>query len=242
MFSNQVQRAQLLSQVNKQGPFANQVSRAHLLSQAEASSPLDFAFAKQADTARARVPLSKAINTNNVKAVTKNIRSTEFNTGMDLAYKARRGFAIRSVGGQKVMFVSGSRNITDWVANFIDPLLPSKYQKLSNKTVKNLELIAARNNVQVVVGHSRGGKLVDQMNGPYQKLGVDGAMMISTGKRKTMNVYGSGYRGFGFDNLLALRGKNNYKVPLKNPLKTHYIYRDYKDYKPYKQYKHKWYL
>lgn len=217
--------------------FANQLERAKLLSQARQNDAASFAFLKQVENARGREGIRNAIRSGEGSTVVRSVRNSEFNRGMDRAYANPRGFHIGYVGNDKVLFVSGSRNVRDWTFNILDPILPSKYHYASNRTTKRLEDIARKNNVDVVVGHSRGGKLVDQMNGRYEKLAVDGAMLISNGKRKTMNIYGGGLKGLGFDNALALRGRNNYKVNMRNPMKVHYVYRDYAGYRPSKFYR-----
>lgn len=217
--------------------FSNQVKRANILSQAKRGDPLLFRFQRQVENAQGREGIRNAVRRGEGSAVVRSVRNSEFNRGMDRAYANPCGYHIGRVGNDKVMFVSGSRNVRDWTFNVLDPILPSKYQVFSNRTTKRLEDIARRNKVDVVVGHSRGGKLVDQMNGPYEKIAVDGAMLISNGKRNTMNIYGGGYRGLGFDNVLAVRGRNNYKVNMRNPLKVHYVYRDYRGYSPSRFYR-----
>lgn len=157
-------------------------------------------------------------------------RTKEFNVLQDIAYNSHAGYDIKMINGQKVMYVSGSRNKTDWALNVIDGFLPSKFHVLSKNTSKNLSEIAKKNNVDVVIGHSRGAKLVADMDkGPYQKMGLDGAMMLATKDRDMINVA----EKQPLDRLIGLRGKNNYWVKAsKDPRKWHFVSRNYKGYKP----------
>jgi len=181
--------------------------------------------------------LVKAVGRNSGSATVKNLQTPRFNYLMDKAYGSTKGYIIGEYQGKKIMVVSGSRNIPDWLMNAYD-LIPSKH-RVSHKTSAKLSEIAKRNNVDLVVGHSRAGKLVSHMRGPYKKLSVDGAMVItpSARDRKILNVHQKSNH-LKFDDLLALRGRNNYGVKRKSLGQTHYVFRDYKGYKPsgYKPY------
>ena len=146
------------------------------------------------------------------------------------AYKSPRGFAVGYVNGNKVMYVSGSRNVTDWVLNVMDDFIPASKHHLSNRTAKNLTKIALDQNIDVTVGHSRGGMLVAKMDIPDdKKLAVDGALRLAPrDKADIMNLYQNQI----LDKFIAARGTNKKKYPLHSYYKYHFISRDWPGYDP----------
>lgn len=185
------------------------------------------------------------ISANNYDGVLENIRTQEFNDGMNIAYNNKHGYSIKYINGEKVMFVSGSRNHMDWALNAVDTVVPQRLQFITNRTAKNLDQIARKEGVDVVVGHSRGGQIVSKMSGSYQKLGVDAAM-INAKDKNMMNIAQKGAldrfidRGFGrratkyskfAQFVYNKRGRNTktYKKDKSGGLSTayneHYVYR-----------------
>lgn len=142
------------------------------------------------------------------------VRSDEFRKLMDKAYASPIGHAIGYVGGQKVMAVAGTRNLTDWANN-----VRGLYKDTHSSVADALSRKATDYNVKAVVGHSRGGTYVSGMKGRFQKAGVDAAMVIANRRdRGMMNVY----QKQPFDQFLAWKGKKNYAVPWRG--KFHSVY------------------
>lgn len=144
------------------------------------------------------------------------------------AYLSKRGYSIGYVHGKKVLYVSGSRNFTDWVFNAADDIIPARFHHVSNTTAKKLTRIAKREGVDVVVGHSRGAMLVAKMDIPdNKKLGLDGALRLAPANRRDMmNLYQDQL----LDKFISRRGTNKKKYKLGNPWRYHFITRDWKGY------------
>jgi hypothetical protein len=178
-------------------------------------------FASQAKTAikrykRGDFSLSKQIANNNGKAVAGLVQNSTFVDLQGDAYADPKGYSIKTIDGEKVMFVAGTRNLHDWADNFIDTFTPHHYR--TKKAVQRLNDVAKRNGVDVVVGHSRGAGLVGRMDGKYKKLGLDGAMMINPDKNM-MNVS----QDDPFDRFIAQGGKNNHFVRWNHLLDGHRV-------------------
>ena len=207
--------------------FREQVTRAKRIARAVGPQAV---FLKQAERARQyarRGMLKNAITVDDTGSVLRFVRTKSYNDLQDRAYLNKRGYAIGTINGEKVMVVSGSRNVYDWVFNITDTVTPAKLQP-SRITSKRLSKIAKDNGVDVVVGHSRGAKLVSDMDGDFKKLGLDGAMMLARrGRKDMMNVS----QGQPFDRLIAAGGKRNHFVRTKRVGKVHYVSRDYRGYK-----------
>lgn len=196
--------------------------------------------------------LGSDIRKNDGKKFVEHTRTPQFNDLANAAYNDPSGYSIGWYKGQKVMFVSGSRNATDWGLNLSELRVPSFTAK---RTIKNLEAIARKHNVDVVLGHSRGARLVAGMRGKYQRAGLDGAMILAPMRDKGMlNIVQSRkypYLGWGrktknaiqpLDRIIGATGRNNYYIPFQGR-HAHFYYRDYPGYKPrsyYSRYKPLW--
>lgn len=138
-------------------------------------------------------------------------RTPQMNELMRSAYQARRGYSLGNVKGEKILFVSGSRNPVDWMLNVADGVTPSALQAISNRTAENLTGIKRRNGADVAVGHSRGGMLVAKMDVPnHHKLGLDAATRIAPrDRRDVMNLY----QDNPLDVFIGKGGTNRKKYP-----------------------------
>lgn len=228
---------------NPKPTFYDQVSHAKRLSRAR--NPLERNFLHQSYRARdwqnqGSGGLYGAIKRNDGRSVVRLGRTNAFNSVMDRAYNSPSGYAIGYVKGQKVMAVSGSRNTADWAYNAYevknDTFLPNYL------TIPKLNEIAKRNNVKVVIGHSRGARLVSGMKGPFQKAGFDGAMLLADWKdKKMLNIVQSRKyprlpwqkrtRNFvqPLDRIIGATGRNNYYTPYSGK-QPHFFYKDYPGY------------
>jgi hypothetical protein len=172
-----------------------------------------------------RTPLQKLIARRNYDTVLrKYVQNPDMNKLQDTAYRSKRGFAIGTVNNtDRVLFVSGSRNLTDWVFNAADDMLPSKLQFVSNRTAANLTALAKKFKADVVVGHSRGGALVAKMNLPnFMKLGLDAAIRLAPkDRRDMMNLYQDQL----LDKFIAKRGTNSKKYKLNSLGDYHFLSR-----------------
>lgn len=157
--------------------------------------------------------------------------------GFDEAYKAKEGYYIGTdENGNKVMYVAGTRNMQDWGANALDTMatfldseersllanalpldknesLPIDFLDLDTSRTHNalvLDGVARRNNVDTVIGHSRGAALVGDMKYNAKKYGMDGAALISRDKDMENYIEG-GIKGM-FDELIAWDGRNNIRA------------------------------
>lgn len=146
-----------------------------------------------------------------------------FGTFGDQAYDAERGYRIRTnpLTGEKEMFVAGTRNAKDWLANLTEgvwmntglrqiPIDPFRYR---TRYSKELSDIAKEKGVTRVFGHSRGAALVNDMQGDFEKVGLDGAMMLAKDKNM-MNLTGAGMfrhdpKTAVFDGIIGATGKAN---------------------------------
>lgn len=189
----------------------------------------ESAFYRQVARAKSQsVGLAGAVRRNDYDGVLNYTRSQNFNNIADRAYNHPKGYAIGYVGNQKVMYVSGSRNIYDWGFNVVGGVLPTKMHVMSNRTSKNLSDIARKENVDVVVGHSRGAKIVSGMRGNFTKFGLDGAMMLADKRDAGMMNIGQKQP---LDRFIGYGGRNNKYYRVKRPGYSHFISRDYKGYK-----------
>lgn len=201
--------------------FYDQVSQAKFIT----SQAGGGVFYKQMKTA----DVNNAIYRRDYDKVLNFARSSDMDYLQDRAYARSEGYAIGMVNGKKVMFVSGSRNMTDWVFNALDDPLPAKAHIVSNRTSKRLTQIAKRENVDLVVGHSRGGMLVAKMDIPNsRKLALDGAIRLAPkNKRNIMNLY----QKQPLDKFIAARGTNKKGYRMKRLGRAHFISRDRPGYK-----------
>ena len=152
------------------------------------------------------------------------VQTKEMNRLSDRAYKNRKGHAIGKVNHEIILFVSGSRNLTDWVLNVADDFVPSNWQFISNHTAQKLTKLALKYKVDAVVGHSRGGMLVAKMDIPnYKKLGLDAAMRLAPSQRTgMMNLYQKQL----LDKVISRRGTNQKSYKVQRPLNYHFLSRD----------------
>ncbi len=165
--------------------------------------------------------LQKAILRRDGVAVTQFIRQDPFETGMKKAYADDRGYHIDNFAGNKTMFVAGTKSFRDHANNFTD-LIKILPHRRSKRTRTLLNKVANNNEVDLVVGHSRGAKFVDELTGNFSKLAVDGAMRISKGPKTTMNVRSSGF----FDKFIGKGGKSNYENKRMKLRNFHNTYRE----------------
>ena len=163
------------------------------------------------------------------------INQPSFDTFAKEAYKSRDGYAIRinPSSHQREMFVAGTRHLSDWLANIVEaawfnkgsvneiyplPIQDSDILKAIDDHVKDpfpyrkkyiskLNEIAKQNNIATVYGHSRGGALVAEMDGPFDKVALDGAMILTTvGDSNILNIEA---RKQAFDWIIGLGGEHN---------------------------------
>jgi hypothetical protein len=157
------------------------------------------------------------------------VQKKDFGQFADLAYKSKRGYHLRTnpITGESEMFVAGTRNARDWAANvtdtlkhntpFLKRLPPFQYRR---KYTDMLSDVAKKNRVKRVYGHSRGAALVSDMKGPYERVGLDGAMLMAT-DRNMVNLTASGRFGSSpataaFDGLIGLGGQQNISTPAQS--------------------------
>jgi len=175
---------------------------------------------QQVKRARAR-KLSRAIDETDVDKFISLAKTGKFNSIHDNAYKARQGYSIGDVNGEKVMYVSGSRNAVDWALNAIGPIIPKKRRYIQKATARRLHKIAVDRDVDVVIGHSRGGALVSAMPGRgYKKASVDGAMIIANDK-SIFNVA----QDQPFDRVIGYGGENTHYVKAGKLKNWHFVMR-----------------
>lgn len=89
-----------------------------------------------------------------------------------------------------------------------------KFDLKRRRQVKRFERIAHENGVEVVYGHSRGGALVSDMKGEFDKVGLDSAMVIAS-DTDMINYHQHGtlrHPERVFDDILSLRGSDNVVV------------------------------
>jgi hypothetical protein len=185
------------------------------------------------EQSRSGYNVNAAIRSRDYDAVLNNfVRTDALDRLQDEAYDKRAGYSIGYVGGKKVMYVSGSRNAIDWVFNVGDMIIPHKHHYASNRTAKRLTAIAKSQNVDVVVGHSRGGMLVSKMDIPNdKKLSLDGAMTLAPkNRRDVMNLY----QKQPLDKFIGRGGTNSKSYRMKRIGRAHFISRDRAGYDRYK--------
>lgn len=160
------------------------------------------------------------------KVLTMYVQTEAMNKLQDTAYKAKKGYAIGKVQDERILFVSGSRNLVDWTFNVADDFIPSSLQVVSNHTAKNLTKIFHGNAIDVAVGHSRGGALVAKMDIPVEKkLGVDAAMRLAPkNRRDMMNLYQNNL----LDKYISRKGTNQKKYKVNKFGNYHFLSRDSK--------------
>lgn len=200
----------------------NQVKRSKFIS----SNPQGAKFMSQVQ----RLDINKQIGNKQYDTVLNTfVRTDGMDYLQDKAYARKEGYAIGYVNGKKVMYVSGSRNIVDWIFNAADDFIPAEHHYASNRTAARLTRIAKRENVDVVVGHSRGGMLVAKMDIPNnKKLALDGAIRLAPkDKRGIMNLY----QKQPLDKFISRRGGNRKGYKMKRLSTAHFISRDRPGYK-----------
>jgi len=224
-FKEQVRHAKNLNWLEKHST-RDQVRAAHLRYREHDQGRRTTPGLKNPYGPSAREGLYEAVKNNDKDAVYRLVQTNQFNYLFDRAYNNPEGYTIGWYRGQKVMVVSGSRNAVDWGYNVYEGFRRGRAIK---RTIGNLNRIAKKNGVDVVVGHSRGGRLVaDMMDDKFAKLSIDGAMAITHGKKKrgTMNIVQKN----PLDLAIGFGGKNNYYVPWKEWGKAHFFSREYKGY------------
>ena len=162
------------------------------------------------------------------------IRRPGFSDFANDAYAADRGYAIRTnpYTGRNEMFVAGSRNRNDWLANLAETayynapkILPWHLRPIARIAINqlptpfgyrrryahDLEQIARDNDVQTIYGHSRGAGIVSDIQGPFDRVGLDGAMIIA--KDRNRDMFNIAAQGQMPDQILASAGRNNTYIP-----------------------------
>lgn len=96
---------------------------------------------------------------------------------------------------------------------FLERLDFRKLDFVRNKQSRSIEKIARDHNVDVIFGHSRGAAIISDVSSDFKRIGVDGAMIISSDTSidnyhdtATFSNLGTGV----FDEFLALRGESNH--------------------------------
>lgn len=136
------------------------------------------------------------------------IDNTLYDRGFDdfvvAAYNSPEGYAVRwnPRTRQKEMIVAGTRYMKDWPVNVMDTF--AGQTPWYRNAVRKYNRIATKEGVKVVYGHSRGGALVADMKGPYDKYGLDAAMIMANNK-ELKNYTGKSV----FDRLIGYGGKRN---------------------------------
>ena len=136
------------------------------------------------------------------------------------AYDSEEGYVFRLSPhtGKKEMFVAGSRNIRDWVANFFEGYVYNWYylsipNPIRDEWTRKLSEVVLMEGVDIVYGHSRAGALIADMVLPpescVQRVGLDAAMVISQNKG-LLNLQ----ENFGLDWVLKAGGLNNETIDL----------------------------
>jgi len=126
--------------------------------------------------------------------------------GFNSAYANSKGYAIRKnpISRKNEMYVRGT-NLKgygrEWLSNAVEALPRgvagvfglSAAQELSlrarRKHASYLDSVAMRNDVDAVLGHSRGAAVVSDMTFPKRKVGVDGAMLLARKGRRGFTNY-----------------------------------------------------
>ena len=163
------------------------------------------------------IGLIKDGNTSKLLSV---VQTDLFSKHMERAYDSKGGFSIGTIDGVRVMFVGGVSTQKEALMAMTEWTKSGKKWSKSNMDEKaaRYESIAKDNKVQVVVGHSRGAGIVSRMDGPWQKLSLDGAMYLAKKKAKdTINLHRQGL----FDRMIASTGKKNKGVKGTG----HFVYR-----------------
>jgi len=130
----------------------------------------------------------------------------ELEKGFESAYANKDGYAIRKnpISRKNEMYVRGT-NLKgygrEWLSNALE-VLPrgvagvlglSAPQELSlrarRKHASYLDSVAKRNDVDAVLGHSRGAAVVSDMTFRKRKVGVDGAMILAKRGRRGFTNY-----------------------------------------------------
>jgi hypothetical protein len=134
---------------------------------------------------------------------------------MSEAYANVDGYKIEvnPVTGEKVMYIAGTRDLGQWALNVFD-IVGARVDIPRKRRVAQYNEIARREGVDVIYGHSRAAALVSDMDVPNaRKVGVDGAMLLAYNDRDMVNYHEGGITG-AFDELIALGGKQNYRMNL----------------------------
>jgi hypothetical protein len=150
----------------------------------------------------------------------------EMKEGFDSAYSNDRGYSVRDIDGVPTMFIRGSKDINDWIANAYGYGTRKELQVFTNKRARYYDKVAKQHGVRQVFGHSRGGMYAARMK--YGKAGgmvrygaVDGAMILARGNEKnTFNIH----QGQLFDRTIAKNGLDNHEIPFEDYDQFHKIY------------------
>lgn len=168
-------------------------------------------------------------NHDSVDTLKSTIASPSFQNFAGLAYALPSGFAVRinENTNKKEMFVAGSRTMTDWKNNLSEYTRNGLYDEWRLNKQEQIADIAAKEKVDVVYGHSRGGALVADMPLPMctQKIGLDAAMVLA-GNKDMLNLTesGTGNWGSSFDKMLARTGRYNVPVDF-SPWSPHRVWK-----------------
>lgn len=147
--------------------------------------------------------LALHVRRKDTRGILRALNTPAFRSILSRAYRNKSGRSVGQVGKAKVLVVSGSRNMIDWINNLRDSfytMVPGLQLALSYEAI-----MAARHmrraGADVAVGHSRGGAIVARMDAPEnRKIAINGATRLA-GRRGTgiINLYQDNL----FDRILA---------------------------------------
>nr|UOF78647.1 triacylglycerol lipase [Cressdnaviricota sp.] len=147
------------------------------------------------------------------------IESDYFASSMDAAYKSANGAVVRRnpYTGKTDMFVAGTRNVRDWVANVADLALRGK-SPWRKSSYNKYSALARKYGVSTTYGHSRGAALLPKNT---KRVGVDGAMILSDDP----DFYNFKQKQI-FDTAIGVRGKKNISYRYRyNPFSAHKVWK-----------------
>jgi hypothetical protein len=141
------------------------------------------------------------------------------------AYDAKSGLAFRidPVTGENQMAISGSRNLFDWGANFLESQGPLKINELNpmhhaalavrKKRAAQILRIAEKANVDRIIAHSRGSAVASDMDTKIPIMALDGATRIENHHTKNRKTFLNLSTGGKFDKFLSRGGKGVVDIP-----------------------------
>lgn len=139
-----------------------------------------------------------------------NINDPAFNDFASKAYSNPKGYSFRynPRTNKNEMFVAGTRIGSEWANNAGEMFMRRPWVTPSRRDQKKyLDKLAKKKQVDVVYGHSRGGAVVSDMEGDFDRVGLSAAMAIA--KDKNMKNFHTGSR---FDKMIGVRGRNNIRT------------------------------